>query len=174
MSIEILGVTTEVEMTEEQWGVIDSLVDTGAFSYDDAKRWVVGVASGGRGVDFDKRNDYIVAAADVVGLLRKRNGWLAGGMSESEYYHDIGGERRRAERGIGNLRESMARNAARACDVCPLRQGCEIAGELGSKLLNGEVDYKALRTAVSLTPTGKERPGYKKGCVDNGGAEKAS
>ena len=40
-------------------------------------------------------------------------------------------------------------------------------GKLGEAVLNNAIDYKKVRTATSLTKTGKKRSGWNKGCIDN-------
>ncbi len=119
-------------------------------------------------VSFDERNDSIVKATNSTGELGKAVGLLRH-MDDLSYRGRVGDALRQKS---SALRRSIAEVAGIACDLCPLRRGCEITGRLSDMLIDGKIDYKKLRTAVSRTPGGKERSGWDGRCEDSVGVKR--
>lgn len=170
MSIETSSRTEEChELTQDQWKKLDHLVDTLGVSYDEGRR-MLGLDNYATIVSapFDKRNESIVEATKAAGRLGRTVGLLKR-MDELSYRGKPGDVLRKSS---SALRRSIAEIAAMACDLCPLRRDCGVAGQLGDMLLDGKINYKKLRTAVSRTPGGRERSGWGGRCEDNGGVER--
>ena len=114
------------------------------------------------GEDFTKRNRIIVKMCDLFGRIRRRAGFAECHRGRGDY-----DRARRIERNRGGDISEVGRLAINACEVCPLKLDCELYGKLGEAVLNNAIDYKKVRTATSLTKTGKKRSGWNKGCIDN-------
>ena len=113
--------------------------------------------------DFTKRNRIIVEMCDLFGKIRRRAGFAECHRGRGDY-----DRARRIEKNRGSDISEVGRLAINACEACPLKLDCELYGKLGEAVLSDVLDYKKVRTATSLTKTGKKRSGWDKGCIDNG------